>query len=595
MKKLLFSLLLGIFLISLNFASADVIVSVNGTRPTFNLELIQSDGTYELSSGTNYYFQCIVSDRSYYGGAKSPASEEFNITTNSTHRWINISGIQEMCNSYVINATYEKGINCRWSANRSFKDWGGSGYMPWAFENNETGTGHLWTSATGRAVGSFICSNNAKYINLTSNILKTGDASYTSQYVMHPEISVPLSMRNRLEQNYNNTKGVMNIYVNGTNTWDNLLNAIANSGHADMCAMSKNSLSCLAQIYGDGIITIDGRSLTLMGGDNDNKNLQFTAGSHFYLDSWGSHWMQIYGNFTDTDFVTRAATNILDTGSIAVVKNLDICAIPYATHYQEYDEWGFRCMAYHQTRYPRNNDYAYNSKWYGAYEYVFPTYQNATFYYENDTFYNNGKTSYDVRIEMGFLENNSYNNFDMKNVISDRADKRLIFSYNAVAPANRRNIDINFTFHGDINFKIVDENGNAISGANVTLTNAYNTYSNTTTSNGEVTHDANFYRVYLDWSNPPNNASTLEMGLYNLTITAMGYEDYSTQVNLSEPEDWRIALADEKEEGGIVIYSPSERLPEAKDYPYINYEISQETSTHSGLLTNPYIIKKKTQ
>ena len=88
MRKIILILM---FVMMLGLTSATVTVYINETRPTFNLELVEDDGTELLNDNTNFYFQCYVSVVRYQGSAVSPASEEFNITTNSTHRWINIS------------------------------------------------------------------------------------------------------------------------------------------------------------------------------------------------------------------------------------------------------------------------------------------------------------------------------------------------------------------------------------------------------------------------------------------------------------------------------------------------------------------------
>jgi len=152
MKRLLLIILLGLFLIS--FVSATINVYANTTRPVFNIKLIVSNGTAstELFDNTNYYFQCFIGGYGYNGENMAPASEEFNITTNSTHKWINISNFKTMCASYPMSTGY-KGVHCRFSMNRSFKDWGGEGYLPASFNNNESLSGVYWIARYGNPGG----------------------------------------------------------------------------------------------------------------------------------------------------------------------------------------------------------------------------------------------------------------------------------------------------------------------------------------------------------------------------------------------------------------------------------------------------------
>ncbi len=62
-RKSYLIILLGMFLIS--FASATITVSVNTTRPIFDVALVEDDGTELLEANTNYYFQCVVGAYGY--------------------------------------------------------------------------------------------------------------------------------------------------------------------------------------------------------------------------------------------------------------------------------------------------------------------------------------------------------------------------------------------------------------------------------------------------------------------------------------------------------------------------------------------------
>jgi len=546
MKKILLIFILGMFFIG--FISATVTVSVNTTRPVFYAELVEDDGTDLLEAGSNYYFQCFVGGYGYEGMSASPASEEFNITTNSTHRWINITNIKNMCDSYTIN-TGDKGIHCRYSVNRSFKDWGGEGYMPASFSNNESTKYQQWLERLGNPglyfLGDLRCSHNAEEVTVKASDLKT-DTPYSGYYIFHPEISTALSTRERLEKTFDITAGVADIYVADTNTWDDFIDGIASSDALDrLCTISGSSAMCIGHIYGSG---------TLSGGDSDCDQLQFTKGSQMFFETFSWKWTHLKANLTDSSatLVGDMAGVFLDS---AVSDNVFITAENRYTNYNSWDGWNFnlRSAGYHESRYFGQDDYGYNGNYYGVYEYVSPSGSTGhhTSYFENLTFYNNGKTTYDIKGYTPYISGcyNVTRDYDCKNVVSDRADKRAIVAYSNYEPDNEWcENSFNFSFHGDILFKIVDNDGNAISGANVTLSNAYNTYSDTTDVDGKLTHDTMFYKVYYNNSQnqaPWYYASILEMGTYNLTIAKDGYMDYSTTVIFNEPLDWTIALSEQ--------------------------------------------------
>jgi hypothetical protein len=547
MKKIYLAFIFGIFL--LGIVSATVTVSVNTTRPVFYAELAKSDGTNNLSIGDNYYFQCFVGGYGYNGMSASPASEQFNITINSTHRWINISNIQNMCNSYTISAGGDKGIHCRWQINNSYTDWGGTGYQPASYADNESLINQGWIEQYGHPgwyyANNFKCDRGKDFQILTSNEFKSG-TSYSGRYISHPEISIPLSRRNTLEKYFNITLGIADIYIDETtNTWNDLVTAIQNSPAKDLSTVSENTLTIIGQIYGNGDLTFNKKSISIIGGDNDNPNLEF-INSQWLVDNWGIHWHRTYGKFIDTDFLSIGNNDILDETTSA--DGLNYCGDTAATHYGNYDGWTFNCLpTFHQTRYTSNGNTFSNSVWNGIYDYVTPIADNGTVYFENDTFNNNGEKNYDIYTYLRSIScnyPNHWQNFDMKNVISNREDKRLKIYY--VVNGDLCGYTQNFTFHGDVKFTIIDKNGNAIENANITLSNEHNTYTNLTDANGKLIHDVDFYMKYINQTLATaginHYALTQERGNYNLTITASDYAKYSTNVNINSPQDWTISL-----------------------------------------------------
>ncbi len=549
MKKMILLLIMCIDLIS--FTSATINVYGNTTRPTFNIELAEDDGaTFLLEDNTNYYLQCFIGGYGYAGYSMGPASHEFNLTTNSTHRWMNLSNFKNMCDNYNIGGSY-KGVLCRWSENQSFLDWGGEGYMPWAFDYNDSGLGHnQWTAQYGNPGGywgpEFKCLNNKDSIILNTDMMRTG-SSYASRYVHHPEIAVHLSYRNEINRSYTVEHGGLWIELTSDHTFDELADAISDAGFDTLSHITGNEIALLGSInfnnyevtFSRKILSktlwLDFNKLGLIFNDFSSANYH-TSEPQLYSTLWK-------GTYTDSSLSSLGTSR--DTLDQVTADNINVC-LKNPSHYNSYDGWSFSC-GLHSTIYFEDGENASNNKYYGVYDYVIPSgiTGDYTSYWENVTFYNDGKTSTDLQLYPGYIGSGCYNisrTYDMKNVVSDRSDGRPIVSYNAeVNPTTWCGTTLNATFHGDVVFKIQDENGIPIENANVTLKSDGNYYTGLTSASGVVIHDTRFYHVYYD-NTAPNNAVTVEEGYYNLTITATNYADYSTNITLGNPESWTIAL-----------------------------------------------------
>ena len=554
MRKLFLLLCLGICLIS--FTSATINVYGNTTRPIFNVELVEDDGNNLLEDNTNYYFQCFIGNYGYAGMSHGPASEEFNITTDSTHRWINLSNFDNMCANYVhdgIFASY-RGVHCRWSANRSFKDWGGEGYMPWAFDNNETGVGHTQWMAKYANPGNYWgsemkCNQNKDSIILNTIIMPAGGSNWASRYVHHPEIAVPMTYRDGISRSYNVTQGGLYIVVDDDHTYEELADAIVDSGFSDLYHVTNNEIALLGTIkysYKSMVFSRKVYSKTLWL-DGFMNNLEFNDFSNIIYDLpypyvYSTGW---YGTFRDSSITSTGTMRDYLDG--ATLDNTNIC-FNSPSHGGSASGFNSLCNIY-SSIYLVDGEYLYNVNFYNnKYHYVLPNGLTGhyTSYFENIT-YNDGVNSYDIQGYPGYIKgcHNQTRNYDMKNVVSNRADGRPIIQYNgAYPPEDWCDTSFNFSFHGDIVFKILDEDGNGIENVNITLTNEFNTYTNLTSATGNLIHDTAFYLVYYNssailWN---DKDAVIEKGTYNLTISKDGYSDYSTKVTLGESQDWTIAL-----------------------------------------------------
>ena len=460
------------FLISLT--SATVTVSTNSTRPVFYATLTPDDGTNQLEDNTNYYFQCFVGGYGYDGMSVSPASEEFNVTTNSTHRWINISNIQPMCNSYTIHSSL-KGVHCRWSENRSFKDWGGSGYLPLSFASNTSGSTQYWAEQYGGTgtyfAYNFRCNKLKDIQTLDSSILvKTFVRS--GNYIFHPEISVSSDERYKLNASFNIYKGTADVYINGDSTWDDLINAFIDSGNGDLASLSRNSITFIGQIYGSGAMTLSGKMINIIGGDSDDANINFTDASTLNIDrDQGSSWYNAYGKFHDSFLFANAGATILSI--LTEVNNFAFTLMAGSmTHYGSYNSWTFNTKTanlQHQTRYSVNYT-ANNSVWNRVYEMtVYSRNDNdyVTTTYENDTI-NDVTLAYDMYIYNGYDTTNC--NLTEENIlintVTNQPDKRVRIYYSSDASVGQACGSHYLTnAYFDIKVKVVDENGNLIQNA----------------------------------------------------------------------------------------------------------------------------------
>ncbi len=554
MKKLFLFLILGVFLIS--FISATVTVSTNSTRPVFYATLTPDDGTNQLEDNTNYYFQCFIGGYGYEGMSVSPASEEFNVTTNSTYRWMNISNIQNMCNSYTINSSY-KGVHCRWSPNRSFKDWGGSGYLPGSFSNNETASYTYWTEKVGNPGGYFAynmrCSKGID-VQTMDSLIMVATTARSGYYEFHPEIAIALSERNRLNASYNIYKGTADVNIVDSSTWDDLVNAFIDSGNGDIMSSTFDSITILGQIYGTGAITFDGKAITIIGGDNDDVNLNFTKQSTLNLMYEQSQvWQAVKGRFHDSTLKVwgnQILSSIVESSNLYYIN-----MVGSATHYTPTDGWTFNTKtpnSYHSHRYFANWTVS-NDIWNKVYDSpVIGNYQNTydSITYENDT-WNNVEPlyyggTYQVKLDTGYIRNNC-NNTVVVNFINSKTTGnsyspviRVLVSWDMTVAIDC-GTTLNATSFVDTKIKVIDENGNPIPNATITLS-GYNDLIGQTNSNGIATlRVINYYYEY-NRSDTPLYMTYFDTGNYTLTINKSGYSTYNTSVYIDQQKDWTIAL-----------------------------------------------------
>lgn len=175
-----------------------------------------------------------------------------------------------------------------------------------------------------------------------------------------------------------------------------------------------------------------------------------------------------------------------------------------------------------------------------------------------------------------------------------------------------------------VNAEVLDSNGNPISGVTMNGTDAngnpakwfehYDDIDRKVTGNtflGNVTTDENgtidtyylvSYNVTINQSNDIadvncDNFNMTNFYPYTFTFSKEGYKDYTVKLlELTTETNLLVTLEEQTGGGGggnTVIYSAATELNIEEEYPYLNYEISQESDTTKGLLISPYIIDKE--
>jgi len=456
-----------------------------------------------------------------------------------------------------------------------------SGFLLWSNSSNETGIGwDRWTGRYGNPLNpnsAFYCSPNYKpFITLDSVQLRSG-SGYESIYIHHPEIAMQRSVYMNLSQTFNMSKGKMEVNIyNGTNTLTDVQKAIIDSGNSDMASITTKSLTIFGSIISrnltiatanytctnpaNTILNIKQETLTIIDGSAPTSNINLTQ-SIFENILYGSLWIDLRGNFTNSMYSQKGGSSlILDTVTYANGLNLFSTLAP--THYNNFTGWKFNILSlstptFHQSRSWNHNYYGKNSEFIETYEYISAVGNavNDTIYYENITFTTNGRTDYlygEIRYVFNdggqLCWNNTIITYDMKNVLSDRADKRVNVTAVVLNPNNICDTNVTFNFHANLEIKVQNENGTGINNANITITGLDETEYDTTLTNinGGTVLDIDYY----DWHLNKSASSTFYMTNLNttrhqLTITATGYKTYNSTVDFNGASEWTISLLED--------------------------------------------------
>ena len=233
--------------------------------------------------------------------------------------------------------------------------------------------------------------------------------------------------------------------------------------------------------------------------------------------------------------------------SLGTIKESSIYSTKATSHYENYDNYIFKNLVYHGTRYPRDYHYHKNSKWINTFDGITPlsTYLNKTLVFENNYFQNNNYQTYDIRLYFSYIDNcygkGTYNILDMNNVFSDRTNGKLIYySASKEPPSEWCDYEFNVTHRSDSKITILDESGNPIENVNITISNYREIDSNLTNSNGISYLNIDNYLAYYIPNNYEFNYTLY--GEHNLTIEKEGYYSYVAYLNFTQGLDLTITL-----------------------------------------------------
>ena len=451
-----------------------------------------------------------------------------------------------------------------------------SGHLRWGQRFDMWGSE---TGATERIFTDYASAYQTNYNWLYDNSVYN---TYTkSSYFFHPQVSYYEPYK-PLPTKYANLKNSLIVYFEpGTYTQDDLVNELEASGYDDYFEVKvKNTnsygwkgftdLDVFGRIFGDtsSLLELNFSDLYLdvITGQFFNRysdypfnssNFDFTMNRCVIknLNYNTANWSSNYGTAIDTTIYAIPASFILDY--MTYTRSSVISLGGSVTFYNKV-AGGMKLVGgqpqnpnFMQWRYQRQTDGAsILSDMYMQYYYLYyvddGSIPDTTGYINNLEFANSSfNQDFDVLIDYYYIDVSINKTMICTNVTSDRNDGQVSIKVQRV-PTDK---DINDTwkFYLEIDFTLVDEQGNVIPNAEITVEAGGETNTATTDSNGQATvkflgyeatyshtADGNIY-VYEffnvgDWNS------------VNVKIKKCGYRKYEWQGVLKEPQDWKITL-----------------------------------------------------
>ena len=529
-----------IFLIFILFIIPNTYSAINITvlqKPTLTLELV-SGGS--LTENTRYYFSgyyaCGTSS-SYVADCVSPAADIVYIDTNTTHKSIKITW-----GTIIAPATK---INIRWDTT-SLIDENGE-FIPYRATSNLRYLNNIYTGFTG-----------------TDTTMIAHSYSNASGAWSHPELSVPID---EIDEKINRKKGVCRIEITATHTWDELITAIRNSDANDLAIINRDELLLMCSLYGSGKITFDRKNVSFLYSKSFNTSLEFDNSTITFFSP--RQWVGLNFKINNSTVLVPETTTVnfeFYNGFSGKNNNFIFRNNAYGVNtYNSISDVVLNNNRYINFRYPQNNWYFNNSILNNTYIYYSPTItnNNALVYFNNLQF-NNAQTTttQDILItDSSYYKNkpdNFYHTIYLTNCNSDREDKLPLVGF-ANLDDSTNLIDIKIFASHTFSFRILDQNGDPLENATISITDNNNTnYTLTTNSLGEI--DQNIQTHLITYKSEiegggVNRTEIIDLNPFTIIVNKDGYSTYTTTQTIQEKEEFTINLPESSLKIGSVTNS----------------------------------------
>ena len=551
MRKLILGLMFGVMLLGLVSASINVI---NVPKPVLTATL-QAGGT--LNEQT-YYFDAFFDDGSWakQNGAKSPASDEINITTNSTHKTIVLSWKYWNGTDYVSGtpgssycASY---INIRWDNYTMINPTTNETYS-WCNLNNpvesascSSSYGHRkWLDtfqSGGRTGTSYTLSDMSQMHD------ETGSWYYSSTGRNHPQMAI--SPLYKLGGAFNHSKGVLCIEDDGTaGDYDDLVNELEATNNTDMAEWTYDSMMILGFLDNK----ISGGSL-----DFTKKNIIFVAGEPYSADADFSEgaivsspltayvWGMFYGDYTKNTLIYKtyyfnpiyanliSDNNLLGSGTVRVTSALDfslnylIDQLNWAHPETNPTTSNFSGSVFYKHFVFAGIDYSPSTKVYTMDNIIMKTYKYFSIYWYYWDYHTN-QANATLNLYNSYYENANGNKEPIK-----------VYNYYTNEVVNGGNWTLNNYYDED--FYVNNRQDNPQSNTKIRLTDVVgNIYEGTTDANGEASIQIQTNKQY---SNLTHNGYS-DFTTYNpfkIELIKDGQTYYAGKINYTSKETTKLTL-----------------------------------------------------
>ena len=408
-----------------------------------------------------------------------------------------------------------------------------------------------------------------------------GSTIYTSRGLAHPQLALQdIDSFYKLPDQIARDKGKLLILCDDTsaNNENTLIDALQASGYDDMFFLSHENngvypydsqaqnliLMGMMEAFNSSVNIFSDLNLTFicntgMNGNNyDVYDTTFIRCNLLQVAGSSSYWIEAGGTYIDT------TSNVLGSAYVLTGVHSDSSNFTprgrMSFYYGSKDGFnmigGSVMLDFFQWRYPNMSGDQKLTNFYIKDIYAYVYYRgtgvlNADIAFEDTDFINSGLQDQDIQCLANDLSGRVCAfTHTCKNMTSDREDGKIRVKFTSYG--NPTSITDIFYSTYDINVKVVDEFGNAIQGATVSLTNEDGGVdSDITDANGDATVNGLSYTVEYDVADTDGyglNSKTSDFKDLCFEVTKSGYRKYKVcGFTLNSGEDWIIPLTKVKD------------------------------------------------